>query len=453
MDPDTPLTRRVRTARDHGTGSRRRLLRLFAATALAMPLIAAGCGGDEGGSGDQKDPNRKIELQVFWWGGPARAEATQKVLDLYTSKHPNVTFKVEHQGNPGYYDKLATRAGGGNAPDIFQIDDGALSEYAQRNVTLDLTSHIKAGRIKTGDIPKGLVDYGIVNGKNMAMAAAENTPGLIYDKSVAQAYGLSEPQIGWSWEQFIDWGVQINAKSGGKVQGVMDPSADYKALWLWLRQQDKELYTADGKVAASVDDVKRWFELWADARKRKATPPADLLHTANTGDVTKQLVITKQAAASFMWSNQLAEMQKNTTNPLGVSSYPGDPKGQFARAALYWAGYSKTKEPETVADVINFMVNDPEAAKILGVERGLPANLKNREAINAQLSAPEKTMVQFETDLTPKFGKAPPVPPKGHTKIRADLITAAETVQYGRATPQQAAEDFISKAKAAVAGN
>src|SRR5688500_3081453 len=67
MDPDTPLTRRVRTARGHGTGSRRRLLRLFAATALAMPLIAAGCGGDEGGSGDQKDPNRKIELQVFWW--------------------------------------------------------------------------------------------------------------------------------------------------------------------------------------------------------------------------------------------------------------------------------------------------------------------------------------------------------------------------------------------------
>ena len=40
----------------------------------------------------------------------------------------------------------------------------------------------------------------------------------------------------------------------------------------------------------------------------------------------------------------------------------------------------------------------------------------------------------------------------GHVKLRSELITAAETVQYGKATPQQAAEDFLAKAKAAVSG-
>jgi multiple sugar transport system substrate-binding protein len=447
MSPETPLADPVRPAHRHRTRSR--LLALLTAATVAIPLALAGCGGDDENT-SAADPNRKIELDVFWWGGAKRAENTQKVLDLYTQKHPNVTFKIEQQPNAGYFDKLATKAAGGNAPAIFQLDDGSLSEYAKRNVTLDLTKYVKSGAINTKDIPKGLVDYGVVNGKNAGIAAAQNTPGMIWDKSVAKQYGLQEPQIGWSWEQMIAWGEQLSQKSGGQVQGIMDPSADYKALWLWLRQQGKELYTADGKVAATAEDVKRWFDLWADARKRKAAPTADLIHTANTGDVTKQLVVTKQAGASFMWSNQLAELQKSTQNTLGVSAYPGDPKGQFARASLYWAGSRTTKEPDTVADVINFMVNDPEAAKIQGVERGLPSNLKNRDLVAPTLTDPEKATVALEAALNDKFGAAPPVPPAGHVKLRSELITAAETVQYGKASAQQAAEDFIAKAKAAV---
>lgn len=439
MHPDTPLK-----------GSRRRALALLAATAFAMPLALTACGGDDAEK-TTADPNRPIELQVMWWGGAARAENTQKVLDLYHSKHPNVSFKIEQGPNAGYFDKLATRAAGGNTPDIFQLDDGSLAEYAKRNVTLDLTKYVKNNAINSKDIPKGLVDYGVIDGKNAGIPAAQNTPGMIYDKTIAQQYGMDEPKIGWSWDQMITWGEQLNQKSNGKVQGIMDASADYKALWLWLRQQDKELYTADGKIAVSVEDTKKWLDIWADARKRKATPPADILHVANGGDITKQLVVTGQAGASFLWSNQLAETQKSTKNSLAVTAYPGDAKGQFARASLYWAGGRTTKEPDAVADVINFFINDPEAAKLQGVERGLAANLKNRDVIKGQLTAPEQATVALEGELNAKFGKAPPVPPKGHVKVRQELINAAESVQYGRATTQQAAEDWLAKAKAAVA--
>ena len=181
MSPGTPHAGSARPARRHRTR-----LSLLAAL-VALPLGVAACGGDDKPSAD---PNRKIELQVFWWGGAKRAENTQKVLDLYTQKHPNVTFKIEQQPNAGYFDKLATRAAGGNAPDIFQLDDGSLAEYAKRNVTLDLTKYVKNNKIDTKDIPKGLVDYGVVDGENAGIAAAQNTPGMIYDKTVAQQYGL-----------------------------------------------------------------------------------------------------------------------------------------------------------------------------------------------------------------------------------------------------------------------
>ena len=42
------------------------------------------------------------------------------------------------------------------------------------------------------------------------------------------------------------------------------------------------------------------------------------------------------------------------------------------------------------------------------------------------------------------------VPLKGHSKVRSELIKAAEEVQYGRRTPAQAAAAYIAAAQAAI---
>ncbi|HCT79789.1 MAG TPA: ABC transporter substrate-binding protein, partial [Micromonosporaceae bacterium] len=124
-----------RAANAHVT-TRRTLLRAAALGTLAAPLLAA-CSTETGQPAPES--TEPVELSIFWWGAEARAKATEEALKLYTAKYPFVTFKTTWQGNQGYYDKLATLAAGGNAPDIFQIDDGALSEYAERGVTLDLS--------------------------------------------------------------------------------------------------------------------------------------------------------------------------------------------------------------------------------------------------------------------------------------------------------------------------
>jgi multiple sugar transport system substrate-binding protein len=290
----------------------------------------------------------------------------------------------------------------------------------------------------------------VVKGKVGGITLAENTPALYYDKDVFTQYGVAEPQVGYSWDDMVNLGTELFTKSGGKVQGVMDPSADYKALQVWLRQRGKDLYNEDGKFAFSKDDLTQWFQFWADAAAKKATPTADLIHVANGGDVTKQLVVTKQAGTSLLWSNQLAALQKATDHKLGIVTYPGDPKGQWPHVSMYWSAYSGTKHPATVADVINFFVNDQEAGKILGAERGLAPNLDVRQQTASTLSALDQASVAFENSLVDKFGPKPAVPPKGHTQVRTLLVQAAESVQFKKATPAAAADSFYSQATAAI---
>lgn len=448
MHPRTSLTAAATAPRQHLSLGRRRLLRGLAATAIALPLALTGCGEDEAAT----DPNAPVTIEFFWWGGEARAEMTQKALDLYRAKHPNVTINATWQAFDGYYDKLATISAGGNAPDIFQIDDNGLAEYAGRNVTLDLTKLVADGKIDLSKHDEGLTKYGQLDGKQVAVATGENTPAMIYDKAKLTELGLPEPQEGWSYEQLFDWAAQVSAKGGGKYWGTMDTSTDYKALWLWLRAQGKEFYDGQ-KLAFTEADLVNWFKLWQDARAKNATPPAEVVHEAVTGSVATQLVVTGKAATSFMWSNQLTELQKATKNELGMVAYPGDPKGQWARASLYWAASRTTKHPEVVADVINFLVNDAEVAKLFGVDRGLPANADTRKEIEAAATDPAvKATIAFETALAPKFGPAPAPPPKGHSGLRNKLRDIAESVSYGKATPEDAAKQFFAEAQAALAG-
>jgi multiple sugar transport system substrate-binding protein len=429
--------------------SRRRLLRGAAIAAVAAPMapLLSACGGDDDGGGSSND---KVQLNIFWWGADKRAELTQKVLDLYTAKHPNVTFKPTWQGFTGYYDKLGTLAAGGNAPDIFQIDDNGLTEYAERGLTLDLTKYTDAKKIDVSKFPEGLVSYAKVGDKMAAIPTAENTAAMVYDKTLAQQLGLPEPTIGMSWENLIAWGKQVTDKSKGKIYGTMDASADYKALWIWLRQQGKEFYNGK-QLGFTADDLTAWFDMWKAARDSKAAPPADIVQVANAGDVTKQLVITGKAATSFMWSNQVPEMATKTKNQLGIVSYPGDPKGQWPRASMYFSIYKGSKHADAAADFINFFVNNPEAATILGTERGLPCNSDLRTQIASSATDPNmKTTIDFENTITPQFGKAPVPPPKGHTAIRKALQTAAESEQFGKASTRAAAESFIKEANTAL---
>jgi multiple sugar transport system substrate-binding protein len=442
-----PITRGVAPAQPTAPprSTRRRLL----AAVLAVPLLlgAAACGGDD--DGGSADPNKAVELSFFWWGAEKRAELTDKALALYTQKHPNVTFKKTWQANQGYFDKLATLTAGGNAPDIFQIDDNYISEYASRKVTLDLTPYTQNGKLDVTKFPESLRKYGEVDGKLVGVAMGENTQGLVFNKTLLDKYKLPAPTIGMSWDDYIKWAANVSKVA--KVPGTQDASAVYQALWVYLRQNGKDLYK-DGKLGFDEADMTKWFQLWKGARDTGATPTPDVIHEGNATDISKQLVVTGKAATSWVWANQMPELKKNTKDELGVISYPGDPSAQWARASMYFSAFSGSKNKDIAVDVLSFLANDPEAGKILGTDRGLPPNLDVRKQVAETVTDPNmKQTIAVQDELGTKFGPSSPgVPPKGHSKVRSELTRVAEEVIFGRQTPEQGAAAFVTAAKAAI---
>ena len=420
--------------------SRRTLL----AGLAAVPLLAATSACGDGTSGSSKT----TELSFFWWGAQGRADLTDKALALYTQKHPSVTFKKTWQANQGYFDKLATLTTGGNAPDIFQIDDNYIADYASRNITLDLTPYKESGKLDVSKFPESLWKYGVVDGKMAGLSFGENTQGLVYNKTLLEKFKLPAPTTGMSWADYITWAENVSKVS--KVPGTMDPSASYQAFWVWLRQQGKDLYKGK-EIGFTEQDVTAWFELWKGARDRGATPTPDVIHEGNATDISKQLVVTGKAATSWVWANQMPELKKNTKDELGVIAYPGDPKAQWARASMYFSVFRGSPRKDQAVDVLNFLANDPEAGKILGTDRGLPSNLDVRKVVADSVTDPSmKQTIAVQDELGKTFGPAPAVPLKGHSKVRSELVRIAEEVEFGRQTPAQGGTALVTAAKAAI---
>ncbi len=160
-----------------------RRLRALAAVAIATTLLAASaCGGDSGGGGDSAAADEPVTLRFTWWGGDTRTKLTQQAIDAYKKDHPNVTIKGEFGEWSGYWDKLATTVAANDAPDIIQMDEKYLREYADRGALLDLkkaegldTGKFEPDTLSAGEFDGGL--YGLNAGHQLLLGTRE--PGRL----------------------------------------------------------------------------------------------------------------------------------------------------------------------------------------------------------------------------------------------------------------------------------
>jgi len=92
---------------------------------------------------------------------------------------------------------------------------------------------------------------------------------------------------------------------------------------------------------------------------------------------------------------------------------------------------------------MSFFIADPEAGKILGAERGIPASKQVRDAIAPTLGDMDRTMSGYIAFISDKVSPLPPPPPRGAGEVLNLLLRTNESVAFKRVTAADAAKQFI----------
>lgn len=150
-------------------------------------------------------------------GSGAQEETLKKMIEIFESKNPDIKVDVQITGYEDYFTKLATTVGGGNPPDVFEMNMENFLSYMLRGACADLT-----GKIDTANYSEGTMAAVSSEGKIYAVPMSFSTCVLFYNKDLFDQAGVAYPTDDWTWADAQAAAEKIKAL-GDDIWGYYQP--------------------------------------------------------------------------------------------------------------------------------------------------------------------------------------------------------------------------------------
>ncbi|MCF6473245.1 extracellular solute-binding protein [Nonomuraea sp. MG754425] len=423
--------------------------KMWSAALLATAVLAvtAACGSG-GGAGETADG--KIKLRFSYWGSDARQKMTEEAIKKFEAKNPTIDVEGEFSDWASYYETLSTKVAGSDAPDVMSLEIRGLREYADRGTLADLAS-----KVNTADVDAKVLGTGAIDGKQFAIPTGVNAFSLLVNKGLVEQSKAALPDDKtWTWEDYVELAGKISAGSGGKVTGTQ-LSWNPAYLQIYATQKGEPFYDGN-KLGMTPETIKEWWAIMQNLIKGKGAPEAAKSSEIGATSIDQSLLGTNTGAMGMWWSNQLGAASKASGQELDLLRMPkikgATAGGMFLQPAMFYGASSKTEHAAEAAKFIDFMINDPEAGAIILSDRGLPASSKVLTAVRDKLPEADQKTLAFLDENKGELTDPPAAPPKGASAMEDILTRYSEEVMFGRLTPDDAAQKFITEANASIAG-
>lgn len=321
----------------------------------------------------------KCTLRFSWWGGDDRHEATLDAVELWNKRNPDIQIVSEYGGWDGWTEKISTQLSGGTEPDIMQINYDWLVSFSQDGKGFyDL--NLLAEQIDFENFDKETLQFGEISGVLNGITVSLSGRGLFYNSDTYKRLGAEYPE---TWSELISLGekfkseglypLDLDAQSGG--------TAWYLAVVYVQQQTGRQFITLDGELGFTEEDIKTALDFYKKLEDNHVIRTVD---TRTDEDGTAALYqspefINGRIAGVLEWGSSVGKYELSLADgsleagPF-LSDENGNNSGWMLKPALLYAISANTKYPDEAAEFLNFMLNDSEAAKILGTTRGLPVS-------------------------------------------------------------------------------
>lgn len=418
--------------------------RLFAPAAAlaAAALVLAGCAG---GSEEPAafDPDEEVTLDFAFWGNDDRATRYDALIAAFNEEYPNITVNPSFTDFPSFWEKRQTEAAGGGLPDVFQFSDSYLRQYGESGNLLDLAEVEEHIDFTTFD--ESLLGTGALEGTQYSLPTGYSLwANFVNDDLLAQA-GIEAPEGGTSFEEFDEWMAEVTEATGGAVYGGTDYTQRIQNFELVLRAGGGNLYTDEGELGFTEDELREFWESGDAIRDGVAVPQQRLEELS-----PKSGFAAAATASEMSWSNflggYLADSGASSISIIAPPVAEDGAKDLYRQAGLQMAIAENTEHPEAAAIFLDFVVNSPEAGEIFGTTLGFPASSSKLEGTN--LEGIDKQVADYIDSAADRIGDAPPVPVVGYGSLEQTFWDLGKSLGLGAISVDDAVTQFFAEADA-----
>jgi multiple sugar transport system substrate-binding protein len=386
-------------------------------------------------------------IRWAYWGSEGRVKISQEAINIYEQQNPGVKVNPEPAGGTGdHFTKVDTQLAGGQGPDIIQMG-GNLPDYVKKGVLLDLVPYV-GKQLNTSTIDASAIESGTIDGKLYGVSTGVTMPALLINKTLIQEVGVPLPKVSMTYAEFHDYLVQLKAKLPRGVYPMQDIgalSSNSTPFGYWSRYNGTPLYDDVTNVTyVKPADAQKYLELWKDYRDNGLVPPAaEAAAYAETSADTSAL-IARKVAITYVWTNGLAGYQQATKDDLDLIEFPGAEatKALWPAPSQFYTVNKDSKNIEEAVKFINFLVNSPDAAKVLGNDRGAPASSTARTGAASTATDADKKILGYLSAAGPHSSKETAHVPND-TELNSTLFLIYQGVAFGQKTPAQGGQEIV----------
>lgn len=145
------------------------------------------------GQAPQNTPSEEpVTLRLSWWGGDSRHEATEKAVDAFMKKYPNITVECEYGAWTGWEEKQSLNILSGECADVIQIGSNWVTDYSRGGESfLDLYQY--SDLLSLDQFPEDKLKLNEVSGKLMAIPISLTGRLFYWNKTTFDEIGCEIP--------------------------------------------------------------------------------------------------------------------------------------------------------------------------------------------------------------------------------------------------------------------
>jgi multiple sugar transport system substrate-binding protein len=217
--------------------------------------------------------------RVRFWAMGREGEVVRELLRDFEREHPAIRLDIQGLPWTAAHEKLLTAFAGDAVPDLCQLGNTWIPEFAALDALEPLDSRVAAANIPQDDYFPGIWATNVVEGALLGVPWYVDTRLLFYRRDILADAGYRAPPRDWpEWVRMME---AVKARNP-KEFAVILPLNEYEPLVALALQQEEPLLREGGRYGNfRGEGFRRALAFYLDLFTRGLAPPANDTQIAN----------------------------------------------------------------------------------------------------------------------------------------------------------------------------
>ena len=242
----------------------------FSAILLLVFLIVAGCGA----------ASEDVTV-IDFWGLGVEGEVVKQLVPAFEREHPEIRVRVQQIPWTAAHEKLLTAYVGEATPDLCQLGNTWVPEFAVLNALVPLDSLVRASEVvDRSDYFEGIWETNVVGASTYGIPWYVDTRLLFYRSDMLRQAGYD--RMPGTWSEWLDAMQEIKEIAGEDGYAILLPTDEWQHPVMFGLQTGATLLTEDGLHADfSSPEFKEAFEFYVSLYETGVAPLVSRTQVSN----------------------------------------------------------------------------------------------------------------------------------------------------------------------------